>query len=101
MFGGEPVVDRDDPAGGPAAEVGGEPDGAGGVAEHVGAAVEVQDDILGRLGTGQFDVDHRDAAEDARRGVHVIGQRVRGEQLVEHDPLLVHVAAEVERRVAH
>jgi hypothetical protein len=76
MLGSEPVVDRDDLGLGPPADLCGQVSGAGGVAEYVHAAVEVQDDMAG-FDAVDGDLGRRDAAQCGRGHRHVGGQRRR------------------------
>ena len=64
-----------------------------------GAAVEVEDGPL-RVSAGDLDVDHGDPAEAPGRCRDVGRNRDRRHHLLEDDPLLGHVAAEIERRVS-
>jgi len=90
VLGGEPVVDGDDLGLRPPADLRGQAGGKDGVPHDVHAAVEVQNDVA-RLDAVDGDLGGRDAAQHAFGHLHVGGQRLRGQQLLQQSPLLVDV----------
>ena len=76
VLGGEPVVDGDDLGAGPPADLRGQVSGEEGVAHHVHAAVEVQDNVAG-FDSVDGDLGGRDAAQCGCGHGHVGGQRLR------------------------
>src|SRR5471030_2743871 len=99
MFRRQPVVDRDEPGCGATREVRCEPDGRGGRPDRVRPAVQVEDDA-GVVSARGLDVHDRDPAKARGRCRDVGGHRERRHHLLEDDPLLGYVAAEIERRVS-
>ena len=95
VLGGEPVVDGDDLGAGPPADLRGQAGGLEGVAYHVHAAVEVQDNVAG-FDSVDGDLGGWDAAQRGGGHGHAGGQRLRRGKLREQPPLLADVAAERE-----
>jgi hypothetical protein len=95
VLGGKPVIDGDDPCARPPADLRGQPGSEGGVAHHVDAAVEIEDNVAS-LYTVDCDLGGRDAAQCGWGHGDVRGQRLRREQFSENAPLLIDVAADGE-----
>ena len=91
VLGGEPVVDGDDLGLRPPADLRGQFSGEEGVADHVHATVEVEDNVA-RLDSVDGDLGGWDAAQFGGGDGHLGGQRLRRNQLPEQSPLLVDIA---------
>jgi hypothetical protein len=96
VLGGEPVVDGDDLGLRPLADLRGQAGGQRGVAHHVHAAVEVQDNVA-RFDSVDDDLGDWDAAQFGCGHAYVAGQRLGREQLAQQPPLLVDIAVGGER----
>jgi hypothetical protein len=62
--------------------------------------VEVHDHALG-LSSAHLDLHDRNASDHGGEGLDVVGEWLRGLELLEYDPLLREIAAEVQRRIPH
>ena len=62
--------------------------------------MEVHDHALG-LSSAHLDLHDRNATDYVGEGLDVVGEWVRGLELLEYDPLLREIAAEVQRRIPH